>query len=135
MKKFIEEFKAFAMKGNVVDMAVGVVVGGAFSKIVTSMVNDIIMPFVAAITGKVQFTDLSFTLVEAKGDSAAVTLMYGNFIQNIVDFLIVAFCIFLVIKFMGSFRKKEEKVEEETVPELTLDQQLLTEIRDALNKK
>lgn len=135
MKKFLEDFKAFAMKGNVIDMAVGVVVGGAFSKIVTSMVNDIIMPLVAMLTGKVQFTDLKLVLIEGSKDVPAVTLAYGNFIQNIVDFLIIAFCIFMVIKFMGQFRKKEEEVQEEKEPELTLEQQLLMEIRDSLKNK
>lgn len=98
MKKFLKEFKEFAVKGNVVDLAVGVVVGGAFSKIVTSLVNDIIMPIVGMLTGGINFSEYKIILKEAIGNNPAVTLNLGNFIQTTVDFLIVSFCIFLFIK-------------------------------------
>ena len=95
---FIQEFKDFALKGNVMDMAVGVIIGGAFGKIVTSVVNNIIMPPIGVLTGGMDFTKLSYTLKEAEGEAEAVTLNYGQFIQDVVDFLIIAFCIFLLVK-------------------------------------
>ena len=143
MGKMLNEFKEFAMKGNVVDMAVGVVIGAAFGKIVTSLVNDLIMPLIGALIGNVDFTTLSVTLRNAvmEGENIvkpAVTLNYGNFIQTLVDFLIVAWCIFLVVKGinkMKDLKKKEEEApaapEEPVVPE---DIQLLREIRDSLKK-
>lgn len=127
---FIKEFKEFAMKGNVLDMAVGVIIGGAFGKIVSSLVDDVLMPLVGKITGGIDFTKLSLTLGE--GDNAA-TLNYGMFIQNVVDFLIVAFCIFLMLKAINKFNKKEE--EPAAAPEPTNEEKLLTEIRDLLKKK
>ncbi|WP_107805581.1 large-conductance mechanosensitive channel protein MscL [Campylobacter concisus] len=130
---FISEFKEFAMRGNVIDMAVGVVIGGAFGKIVSSLVGDIIMPVVGAITGGVNFTDLKLTLKEAAEGAPAVTINYGSFIQTMVDFLIIAFCIFCVIKALNSLKKKP--VEEAPVePETPADIALLTEIRDLLKK-
>ncbi len=115
MKKFLNEFKEFAMKGNVLDMAVGVIIGTAFSGIVNSLVNDIFMPLIACLTGEVQFTDLKLVL-KGLGDSA-ITINYGNFIQNVVNFLIIAFCLFTVVKSINKFKtslesKKEEKKEE-----------------------
>ena len=127
---FIKEFKEFAMKGNVMDMAVGVIIGGAFGKIVSSLVDDILMPLVGAITGNVDFTKLEFAFGE--GDMAA-TLKYGTFIQNTVDFLIVAFCIFLMIKAMNKMKKKEEPAPE--APKGPTQEELLTEIRDLLKAK
>ena len=140
MGKFIEDFKAFALKGNVIDMAVGVIVGGAFGKIVTSLVNDIIMPVIALCTGSANFTDLKAVLKPEEVDAAtgevlreAVTFIYGMFIQNIVDFLIIALCIFMALRYTMKFMKKEEKVEEEApAPEPTKEEVLLTEIRDLL---
>ncbi|WP_103576100.1 large-conductance mechanosensitive channel protein MscL [Campylobacter concisus] len=130
---FISEFKEFAMRGNVIDMAVGVVIGGAFGKIVSSLVGDIIMPVVGVITGGVNFTDLKLTLKEAAEGAPAVTINYGSFIQTMVDFLIIAFCIFCVIKALNSLKKKP--VEEAPVePETPADIALLTEIRDLLKK-
>ena len=115
MKKFLEEFKEFAMKGNVLDMAIGVVVGSAFTSIVNSLVNDIFMPLVAALTGEVQFTELKIVL---RGlDSNAVTINYGSFIQNVVNFLIVAFCLFLVVKSINKFKAAIEPKQEEKQPE------------------
>ena len=137
---FIKEFKEFAMKGNVMDMAVGVIIGGAFGKIVSSLVNDVIMPLVGKATGGVSFTDLFFnlgegeykTLAEAQEAGAAV-LAYGQFIQNIIDFIIIAFCIFLMIKGMNKL-KKEEPAEPEA-PAGPTQEELLTEIRDLLKKQ
>jgi len=130
---FISEFKEFAMRGNVIDMAVGVVIGGAFGKIVSSLVGDIIMPVVGVVTGGVNFTDLKLTLKEAAEGAPAVTINYGSFIQTMVDFLIIAFCIFCVIKALNSLKKKP--VEEAPVePETPADIALLTEIRDLLKK-
>ena len=134
---FIKDFKEFALKGNVVDMAVGVIIGGAFGKIVTSVVNNIIMPPIGVITGGVDFTDLKLIIKEAEGEAEAVTLNYGQFIHDIVDFLIVAFCIFLMVKGIAALNRK--KVEEEAAapapaPEPSAEEKLLTEIRDLLKK-
>ncbi len=112
MKKFIQDFKDFAIKGNVIDMAVGVVIGSAFGKIVTSLVNDIITPAISMLTGKVSLSNLSIDISGVKGTDEYVGIMYGQFIQNIIDFLIIAFSIFLVIKLIGKFKRKEAKVEE-----------------------
>lgn len=140
MGKLLSDFKEFAMRGNVVDMAVGVIIGGAFGKIVSSLVNDIIMPVVGVVTGGMDFKDLKYTLKDpvmgAGGvvEQEAVTFNYGMFIQNIVDFLIIAFCIFMAIRLMQKFRKKEE--EKPAEPEKpTADIELLTEIRDLLKNK
>lgn len=133
---FLQEFKEFAAKGNVVDMAVGIVIGSAFGKIITSLVEDIIMPAVSLVTGGVNFTDMKIVL--SAGNPAAgidpVTLNYGNFIQNIVDFLIIALCIFMVVKFMNKLKKQGE-AKEEGIPALSNEEQLLTEIRDLLKEK
>lgn len=101
----LQEFKEFAVKGNVIDMAVGVVIGGAFGKIVASLVNDVIMPPIGLLLGKVDFSQLSLTLKEAAEGTAAVTINYGKFINNVVDFTIVAFCIFLVIKQINHLKR------------------------------
>ena len=139
---FIQDFKAFALKGNVVDMAVGLIIGGAFGKIVTSIVNNIIMPPIGVLTGGMDFTDLKLVLKDAvkEGDqvvSEAVTLNYGQFIQDVVDFLIIAFCIFLMVKGIAALsRKKEEKpAEPAPAPEPSAEEKLLTEIRDLLKNK
>ena len=135
---FIKEFKAFAMRGNVMDMAVGVVIGAAFGKIVSSLVADIFMPIISVITGGINFTHWKFILKDAVIDGGnvvtpEVSLNYGTFIQVMFDFLIIAFSIFLVIKAINKFKKKEEEkpAVPETPPE---DIQLLTEIRDLLKK-
>lgn len=139
---FIQDFKAFALKGNVVDMAVGVIIGGAFGKIVTSIVNNIIMPPIGVITGGVDFTDLKLVLKDAvtEGDqvvSEAVTLNYGQFLQDVVDFLIISFCIFLMVKGIAAMsRKKEAKpAEPAPAPLPSAEEKLLTEIRDLLKNK
>ncbi|WP_234117394.1 large-conductance mechanosensitive channel protein MscL [Clostridium hydrogenum] len=131
----LKEFKEFAIKGNVVDLAVGVVIGGAFGKIVTSMVNDIIMPILGALTGGVNFTYLKFVIKGPHGNVPAVTLNYGSFIQNIIDFLIISFSIFLFIKLINKFKKekKAEAVTEEVKP--SEEVLLLQEIRDLLKNK
>ena len=126
---FIKEFKEFAMKGNVMDMAVGVIIGGAFGKIVSSLVDDVLMPAIGILTGNVDFTKLALKIGE--GDNAAV-LNYGTFIQNIIDFLIIALCIFLMIKGMNKLTKKKE--EEPAPAEPSNEEKLLCEIRDLLKK-
>lgn len=130
---FISEFKEFAVKGNVVDMAVGVVIGGAFGKIVTSLVSDVIMPIVGVITGGANFSDLKVILKEAVGETPAVSINYGAFIQNIIDFTIIAFCIFVAIKAINKL-KREKPAEPETPAEPSEDIVLLREIRDSLKK-
>lgn len=127
MKKIFKEFKEFISRGNVVDMAVGVIIGSAFSKIVSSLVNDIIMPLIGVIIGGLDFSALSITIKDS-------SIQYGLFIQNIVDFLIIAACIFTVIKILNKFKKAkpEEKPAEPVIPE---DVKLLTEIRDLLKKE
>ena len=130
---FIQEFKEFAMRGNVIDMAVGVVIGGAFGKIVTSLVGDVIMPIVGVITGGINFTDLKIVLKEAVGETPAVTINYGSFIQTTVDFIIIAFCIFCAIKAINKL-KKEKPAEPEAPAEPSEDIKLLSEIRDLLKK-
>lgn len=107
----VKEFQEFAVKGNMVDMAVGIIIGGAFGKIVTSIVSDIIMPPIGLLLGGVNFTDLAITLKEAVGETAAVTLNYGSFIQTVVDFLIVAWAVFMVVKGINTLRRKAEKEE------------------------
>ena len=137
---FFKEFKEFAMKGNVMDMAIGVVIGGAFGKIVTSLVSDIIMPLIGAVTGGLNFTDWKWVIREAVMDGETVvkpslTLTWGNFIQVVFDFIIIAFCIFLVVKGMNKLKKKEEPAPEPAAPaEPSEDIKLLTEIRDLLKK-
>ena len=128
MKKFFEEFKDFAMRGNVMDMAVGVIIGGAFGKIVTSLVDNVIMPLVGLATGGYDLAGLSLKVDEAE-------VKYGLFVQNIVDFLIVALCIFLMIKAVNKVSKKKKEEEVPAAPEPTAEEKLLTEIRDLLAKK
>ena len=127
MKNMVKEFKTFISRGNVIDLAVGVVVGGAFSKIVTSLVDNIIMPIVGIIIGGIDFSNLSLTIF-------GVQIQIGLFLQNIVDFLIIAFCIFMVIKLINKFTKKEEKNEDKK-PVKNDEVILLEEIRDLLKKE
>jgi large conductance mechanosensitive channel len=130
----IQEFKTFAMRGNVVDMAVGIIIGAAFGKIVSSFVADVIMPPIGLLIGGVDFSNLAITLKQAVGDAPAVTLSYGKFIQSIVDFVIIAFAIFMVIKAMNTLKKKQEDAPAPP-PAPTPEENLLTEIRDILKKK
>jgi len=127
----MEEFKAFAMRGNVVDMAVGIVIGGAFGKIVSSFVSDILMPPIGMLMGGMDFSALSIVLGE--GEDAA-SINYGMFINTLLDFIIIAFAIFMVIKGMNSMKKKEEEKPEEP-PKPSAEETLLTEIRDLLSKQ
>ncbi|MCB9058017.1 MAG: large-conductance mechanosensitive channel protein MscL [Calditrichae bacterium] len=129
----MKEFKTFAMRGNVMDMAVGIIIGGAFGKIVASFVKDILMPPLGLLLGNVNFTALSITLKEAVGETAAITLNYGIFIQTVVDFLIIAFAIFMMIKGMNSMKKKEEE-KPAAPPAPSAQEVLLTEIRDLLKQ-
>lgn len=131
----MSEFKSFAMRGNVVDMAVGIVIGGAFGKIVSSFVADVLMPPIGLLLGNVDFSDLAVTLQDATADAAAVTVSYGVFIQTVVDFLIIAFAIFMVVKAMNSVTKKEEEAPPPAPPEPSKEEVLLTEIRDALRAR
>ena len=142
MKKFMEEFKAFAMRGNVIDMAVGVVIGGAFGKITTSLVNDIIMPAVSMLTGGINFSDWKVVLKEAvieNGEeiAAAVSINYGTLIATIIDFVILAFAVFCMVKFINGLHRKEEEAPAAppAPPEPSAEEKLLTEIRDLLKAK
>lgn len=130
-----KEFKEFAVKGNVIDLAVGVVIGTAFGKIVTSLVNDIIMPPIGVLMGGINFSNFAFTLRAATEETAAVTLNYGAFINAVVDFLIIAFAIFIVIKQINRLKKKEEKKEEAKSAEPSKEALLLEEIRDLMKSK
>ena len=131
--KLFDEFKAFVMRGNVVDLAVGVIIGGAFGKIVTSLVNDIFMPIIGMIIGNVDFSSFEIKLGEPVEGAEQAAIRYGAFIQEIVNFLIIALCIFMVIKVINKMQKKKEEAPA-PAPEPTKEEVLLTEIRDALNK-
>lgn len=141
MKKFQNEFKEFAMKGNVVDMAVGVVIGAAFGKIVTSLVNDIIMPVVGVLTGGTNFSEYKWVIKQGVTEGTEiitpeVAVTWGTFVQTIVDFIIIAFCIFLAIKVMNKMRRKPEpEPEAPAAPAPPTQEELLTEIRDILRKE
>ncbi|MBO5267431.1 MAG: large-conductance mechanosensitive channel protein MscL [Muribaculaceae bacterium] len=144
MKKFFQEFKEFAMRGNVVDMAVGVIIGGAFGKIVTSLVNDIIMPGIGVLTGGANFSEFKFVLKQAVVDGSTqdiitpeVAITWGAFVQTVVDFLIIAFCIFLAIKVMNKMmrKKEEEPAPAPEAPAGPTQEELLTEIRDLLKQQ
>ena len=132
----MSEFKDFAMRGNVVDMAVGIVIGGAFGKIVSSFVADVLMPPIGLLMGGVNFSDLAIMLKDAVGETAPVMIKYGSFIQTVVDFIIIAFAIFLVIKAMNSMKKEEPAPEPEPEPEPapSNEEVLLGEIRDLLRR-
>lgn len=130
----MKEFKAFAMRGNVMDMAVGIVIGGAFGKIVASFVADVLMPPLGMLLGKVNFADLAITLKAASGETAAVTLNYGKFVQSVVDFTIIAFAIFLVVKSMNAMKKKEEAAPA-APPAPSNEEKILAEIRDLMKQK
>lgn len=148
MGNLLTEFKQFAVKGNAIDMAVGVIIGGAFGKIVTSIVNDIIMPPIGWLIGGVDFKDLKVVLKDAVPEQldeagnvvqkavAEVTLNYGVFIQNVIDFIIIAFCVFMLVKFITNLnKKKEEPAAPPAPPAPSAEEKLLTEIRDLLKEK
>lgn len=141
MKKLLQEFKEFAMKGNVMDLATAVIIGGAFGKIVSSLVADVIMPIIGLLTSGKNFNDIKIILREAEIFNGvvinpAVTMNIGSFIQNIIDFIIIAFSIFMMIKTLTQLQKKfkKEEASKEAVAEITKQEQLLTEIRDLLKK-
>ena len=144
MKKFFDEFKTFAMRGNVIDLAVGVVIGGAFGKITTSIVNDIIMPCISMLTGGVNFADWKIVLKEAVANAEGVidpatevAIKYGNTIAIIIDFIIIAFAVFCMVKAINSLHRKKEEPAPEPAPEPepSAEEKLLTEIRDLLKEK
>jgi len=137
----LKEFKAFAMRGNVVDMAVGIIIGGAFGRIVSSFVNDVVMPPIGLLLGNVDFSNLfvnlsgsTYATIAAAEEAGAPILKYGTFIQTVVDFLIVAFTIFMAIKFMNRLKREEEQQPPPAPPEPSAQEKLLMEIRDALQK-
>ena len=140
MKKFIEEFKAFAMRGNVLDMAVGVVIGGAFGKITTSIVNDLIMPLISVLTGGINFSSWKIVLKQAVLDaqgavvSEEIAVNYGNTIAIVLDFIIIAFAVFCLVKAINRFHSKKEEAPA-APPEPSAEEKLLTEIRDLLKEK
>lgn len=132
----LTEFKEFAVKGNVIDMAVGIIIGAAFGKIVSSFVGDVVMPPIGVLLGGVDFSDLAIVLKAANGDTEAVTLNYGKFIQTVIDFLIIAGAVFVAIKTINNLKRKEEaEPEPEKVPEPSKEEVLLTEIRDLLRQQ
>lgn len=145
MGKFLQEFKSFAVKGNAVDMAVGVIIGGAFGKIVSSIVDDLIMPPIGWIIGGVDFKDLKCELpvnplsVKDGVEAVPVTINYGNFIQTTLDFIIIAFCVFLLVKFITNLTAKKKAADDQAAakaaPQPTTEEKLLTEIRDLLKEK
>jgi large conductance mechanosensitive channel len=130
----LKEFKNFAMRGNVIDLAVGVIIGGAFGKIVTSLVNDLLMPIIGVVLGGVNFSGLKYVITPAVGDVAETAILYGAFIQSVIDFIIIAFSIFMFIKILSAAKKKEE---EQPAPEPAApsSEQLLAEIRDILKER
>lgn len=130
----LKEFRDFAMRGNVVDLAVGVIIGGAFGKIVSSLVNDVIMPFLGLITGGINFTNLSYVIREAEGTAPALAIKYGMFIQSVLDFVIIAFSIFMFIRVLSRLKKKEEEAPATTSEVPNKEVELLSEIRDLLKK-
>jgi large conductance mechanosensitive channel len=134
MKKFMDEFKKFALKGNVIDLAVGIIIGGAFGKIVTSLVNDIIMPLFGFLTGNIDITNLKYIVVAKSATAPEFAIRYGMFLQSIIDFLIIAFSIFMIIKMFNKFKKKEEEKPAEA-KEQNKQEVLLAEIRDLLKAK
>lgn len=128
----LKEFKAFVIRGNVIDLAVGVIIGGAFGKVVSSLVSDVLMPLISILTGGVNFGDLKIVLTEAVGESSEVAIRYGMFIENSIDFLIIALSIFIFIKILSSIKKKEEVKPSPAVIDPVVE--LLSEIRDELKK-
>ena len=135
MKKFLEEFKAFAMRGNVLDMAVGVVIGGAFGKITTSLVNDIIMPLISMLTGGIDFSSWKWVLKAAQGDAAEVAVNFGNFIAVVLDYIIIAFAVFCIVNAIKTLHKNKKEEAPAAPPEPSAEEKLLTEIRDLLKEQ
>lgn len=137
MKKFVKEFKEFAIRGNVMDLAIAVIIGAAFGKIVTSLVNDVIMPFIVLITGKADLSSLNIVLgttLDKDGKTIDLVMKTGLFLQTVIDFVIIAFIIFLLVKALAKLKRKEEE-KPVVLPEPTKEELLLTEIRDLLKEK
>lgn len=134
MKGFFKEFKEFISRGNVIDLAVGVIIGGSFTTIVNSLVNDLVMPTIGILFGKIDFTGLKYVISEATEATPESAIYYGNFIQNVVNFILVAFVIFVVIKGINSLHRKKEEPQEEAAPTVSEEVELLREIRDSLKK-
>lgn len=132
---FVKEFKEFAIKGNLIDLAVAVVIGAAFSKVVSAFVDGIVMPLIGLLTGSVDFSEQKYIISPANGDLPETAIQYGAFITRVIDFLIVAFVVFLVIKMINKFKRKNEAVEAAVAPIPTKEEILLTEIRDILKSK
>ncbi|MDP3058830.1 MAG: large-conductance mechanosensitive channel protein MscL [bacterium] len=137
MKKFIQEFKTFATKGNVFDLAVGIIIGGAFGKIVGSFVNDLFMPIISFILGKTNFADLRVVIVSASNGNAELAITYGKFVQTLIDFLLIALVVFMMVKFINRFKavKSEASVAPPASAEPSNEEKLLAEIRDLLKSK
>ena len=134
-KGFMGEFKAFIARGNVMDMAVGVIIGGAFGKISTSLVNDIIMPLISMLTGGIDFSSWKWVLKAAQGDAAEVAVNFGNFIAVVLDFIIIAFAVFCMVKAINKLHKKKKEEAPAAPPEPSAEEKLLAEIRDLLKKQ
>lgn len=134
MKKLIKEFKEFAVRGNVMDMAIGVIIGSAFSKIVSSLVHDIITPLLSLILGRINISELVVTIPSVVGNAAPIKIAYGNFLQTVLDFIIIALSIFLAVKAINKIKKKKEETPAEP-PKPSSEERLLTEIRDLLKSK
>ena len=134
MKKFISEFKEFISRGNVMDLAVGMIIGSAFTGIVNSLVNDIVMPFISMLTGGIDFSSWKWVLKAAEGDAAEVAVNFGRFIAVVLDFIIIAFAVFCMVKAINKFHKKKEEAPA-APPEPSAEEKLLTEIRDLLKEK
>lgn len=130
--KLLNEFKAFAMKGNVIDLAIGVIIGGAFGKVITSLVNDLLMPILGLLLGKVNFTELKILIKPAAGDVPELAIRYGAFFQSVLDFVIIAFCIFIAIRFITRFVVRQKAIEAAAPAAPSNEEVLLTEIRDLL---
>lgn len=135
VKSWMDDFKSFAMKGNVLDLAVGVIIGGAFGKIVSSLVGDVIMPLIGLVAGRVNLSSLYLELVPEIGEKAAVLLKYGAFLQSIIDFIIIALSIYVFIKIISKFKRKQEVKEAVAAAEPTRTEVLLEEIRDLMKNR
>lgn len=135
MKQFLKDFKDFASKGNVLDLAIGVIMGSAFGKIVSSLVNDIIMPVISVLTGGLNFNDIKIILVEAAGDKTEVALLVGSFLKNVIDFVIIALSIFVMVKALARFKRKEEAIPTPAPAPVETELDVLKRIEKALAKK
>jgi large conductance mechanosensitive channel len=135
MKQFLKDFKDFASKGNVLDLAIGVIMGSAFGKIVSSLVNDIIMPVISVLTGGLNFNDIKIVLVEAMGDKTEVALLVGSFLKNVIDFIIIALSIFVMVKALARLKRKEEVKAAPTPAPVETELDVLKRIEAALAKK